>query len=38
MNEKQDAFQKHKEKYEHLKSDVSIKLKFLDENQVSTNQ
>ncbi|CAF3235418.1 unnamed protein product [Rotaria socialis] len=33
MNEKQDAFQKYKEKYEHLKSDVSIKLKFLDENQ-----
>ncbi len=35
MSEKQDELQKYKEKYEQLKSDVSIKLKFLDENQVS---
>ncbi|CAF0731009.1 unnamed protein product [Rotaria sordida] len=33
MNEKQDEFQKYKDKYEQLKCDVSIKLKFLDENQ-----
>ena len=38
MNEKQDEFQKYKDKYEQLKCDVSIKLKFLDENQVCSNQ
>lgn len=35
LNEKQQEFQKYKEKYEKLKCDVSIKLKFLEENQVN---
>jgi len=34
LNDKQYELQKYKEKYEQLKSDVSIKLKFLDENQI----
>jgi hypothetical protein len=34
MNVKQEEFEKYKEKYEKFKCDVSIKLKFLDENQV----
>ncbi|CAF1021864.1 unnamed protein product [Adineta steineri] len=33
LNEKQREFEKYKERYEKLKCDVSIKLKFLDENQ-----
>lgn len=38
MNEKQDELQKYKDKYEQLKSDVIIKLKLLDENQVCSNE
>jgi hypothetical protein len=34
LNQMQVEFEKNKEKYEKLKCDVSIKLKFLDENQV----
>ncbi len=34
LNEKQREFEKYKEKYEKLKCDVSVKMKFLDENQV----
>jgi hypothetical protein len=34
LSEKQQEFEKYKEKYEKLKCDVSIKMKFLDENQV----
>jgi hypothetical protein len=34
LNDKQQEFEKCKEKYEKLKCDVSIKLKFLEENQV----
>ncbi len=34
LNEKQQEFEKSKEKYEKFKCDVSIKMKFLDENQV----
>ena len=34
LTEKQREFEKCKEKYEKLKCDVSIKMKFLDENQV----
>lgn len=31
----QQQYQVHKEKYERLRSDVTIKLKFLEENKVS---
>ena len=34
LNEMQQGFEKNKEKYEKFKCDVTIKLKFLDENQV----
>lgn len=34
LNEKQQEFEKCKEKYEKWKCDVGIKMKFLDENQV----
>lgn len=34
LTEKQREFEKCKEKYEKLKCDVGIKIKFLDENQV----
>ncbi len=34
LSEKQQEFEKYKEKYEKWKCDVSIKMKFLDENQV----
>lgn len=34
LNEKQQEFEKCKDKYEKWKCDVSIKMKFLDENQV----
>jgi hypothetical protein len=36
-NEKQHELEKYKEKYEQLKSNVSIKLQLLDENQVCLN-
>ena len=34
MEEAQKKFATHKEKYDKLRSDVSVKLKFLDENKV----
>lgn len=34
MIELQKDFEKHKDKYEKLKCDVAIKMKFLDENQI----
>lgn len=37
LHEKQQEFEKCKEKYEKWKCDVSIKMKFLDENQVRRN-
>lgn len=37
LNEKQQEFEKCKEKYEKWKCDVGVKMKFLDENQVRTN-
>ena len=35
IDDAQKRFMQHKEKYDRLKGDVSIKLKFLDENRVS---
>ena len=34
LEDAQNRFQSHKEKFERLRSDVSIKMKFLDENRV----
>lgn len=34
----QQQYQVHKDKYERLRSDVTIKLKFLEENKVSESQ
>jgi hypothetical protein len=34
LNDKQREFEKCKEKYEKFKCDVTVKLRFLDENQV----
>lgn len=36
VTEKQRELEKYKEKYEKLKCDVGVKLRFLDENQVRT--
>ncbi len=36
MDDANRKFAAHKEKYERLKGDVAIKLKFLDENRVCT--
>jgi hypothetical protein len=38
LSEKQREFEKYKEKYEKLKCDVGVKMKFLDENQVLSLQ
>ncbi|KAK2188572.1 hypothetical protein NP493_128g03038 [Ridgeia piscesae] len=38
IEESKRKFSAHKEKFEKLRSDVSIKLKFLDENKVSVSQ
>lgn len=35
LEEAQLAFEKHKDEFEKLRSDVIVKLKFLDENRVS---
>jgi len=35
LEEAQQRYQAHKEKFERLRSDVSIKMKFLDENRVT---
>lgn len=35
LEEAQQSFEQHKENFEKLRSDVAIKLKFLDENRVS---
>jgi len=35
LEEAQQRYQTHKEKFERLRSDVSIKMKFLDENRVT---
>lgn len=37
LEEAQLAFEKHKDEFEKLRSDVIVKLKFLDENRVSIN-
>lgn len=36
QDEVQKNYQKHKENFEKLRDDVSVKLKFLDENRVSS--
>jgi len=35
LEDAQQRYQAHKEKFERLRSDVSIKMKFLDENRVT---
>lgn len=35
MEQSQQQFQVHREKYERMRNDVSVKLKFLEENKVS---
>ena len=35
LNDMKKEFEKYKEKYEKLKCDVNIKMKFLEENQVN---
>lgn len=35
VDDAQQNYQKHKEEFEKLRSDVIVKLKFLDENRVS---
>jgi len=35
LEEAQERYATHKEKFERLRSDVSIKMQFLDENRVS---
>lgn len=37
IEQSQQLFQAHKEKYDKMRNDVSIKLKFLEENKVSYN-
>lgn len=37
IEQSQQLFQVHKEKYDKMRNDVSIKLKFLEENKVSYN-
>lgn len=37
IEQSQQLFQLHKEKYDKMRNDVSIKLKFLEENKVSYN-
>jgi len=36
VDDAQQNYQRHKEEFEKLRSDVIVKLKFLDENRVST--
>jgi len=38
VDDAQQNYQRHKEEFEKLRSDVIVKLKFLDENRVSTNK
>lgn len=35
LEDAKQRFQQHKEKFERLRSDVSVKMKFLDENRVT---
>jgi len=35
LEDAQQRYQAHREKFERLRSDVSVKMKFLDENRVS---